>query len=82
MADGYLIEPHSVGMTSARRTRMTPDHKRSVEFDVDYGADEGPEAFRCRLTRRGTLLCLGAYSGQEFRKMAVDKSEIWEVAPE
>ncbi len=76
VADGYLVEQHGFGMPYSR-TSMVPDHKGSVGLDVDEGADEGPEKYRCRLTRRGTLLCLDAYSGEEFKKIAVEKSQIY-----
>ena len=72
VANGYLVEQHGVGKPDSR-TNMLPDHKGSVGLDVDEGADEGPEKYRCRLTRRSTLLCLGAYSGEEFKKIATKK---------
>lgn len=76
LANGYSAELHAVG-TYVQKVTMQTDHKGSVEFPVDFGADEGPETYRCRLSKRGTLTCLdGAYSGVEFKKMAVEKGQI------
>jgi hypothetical protein len=50
-----------------------------VAFPVDFTADEGPETYRCRLTIRGTLLCLSnTDNGREFRKMTVDPTLIYD----
>jgi hypothetical protein len=79
VADGYFAELHAMG-TYAQKVTMRPDGKGAVEFDVDFAADEGPETYRCRLTKRGTLACLiGAYDGAEFKRMKVDKSQIYEA---
>jgi hypothetical protein len=73
VADGYSAKLHAMG-TYAQKVRMQPDGKGAVEFPVDFEADEGPQTYRCRLTRRGTLACLiGAYDGAEFKRMNVDK---------
>jgi hypothetical protein len=71
IADGYAVALHAIG-TYPQKAVMRPDHKGSVEFSVDFGADEGPETYRCRLTKRGTLACVGPDTGEEFKKMKVD----------
>jgi hypothetical protein len=79
VADGYSAELHAIG-TYAQKVTMRPDGKGAIEFDVDFEADEGPETYRCRLTKRGTLACLiGAYDGAEFKRMKVDKGQIDEA---
>jgi hypothetical protein len=78
VADGYLVKQRGVGKPDSR-TSMVQDHNRSVELDIDEGADEGAEKYRCRITPRGTLLCLDTYSGEEFQKMAVKKSQIYQL---
>lgn len=76
VADGYLLKQHGVGKPDSQ-TRMVPDHTGSVELEVDEGADEGPEKYRCRLTNRGTLLCLNPYSGLEFKKTVVERNQLY-----
>lgn len=72
VAKGYSAELRAIG-TSVQKVVMKPDHKGSVEFPVDFEADEGPETYRCRLTKRGTLTCLsGAFTGMEFKKINVE----------
>jgi hypothetical protein len=79
VADGYSAELHAMG-TYAQKVTMRPDGKGAIEFDVDFEADEGPQTYRCRLTKRGTLVCLiGAYDGAEFKRMKVDKGQIYEA---
>jgi len=81
VAVGYSVELHAIGMTYPQKVMMRPDHKGSVEFPVDFGADEGPETYRCRLTTRGTLACLvDAYRGSEFKRMKVDAGQLYEVS--
>jgi hypothetical protein len=80
VANGYSVELHAIGMTYPQKVAMGPDHKQSVGFPVDFAADEGPDTYRCRLTKRGTLACfVGAYSGVEFKKMAVQRGQIYHV---
>lgn len=80
VANGYSAELHPIG-TYLQKVTMRPDHKGSVEFPVDFEADEGPDTYRGRLTKRGTLACLdGALSGVEFKKMRVEKGRIYEGA--
>ena len=80
IASGYSLELHAVGMTYPQTVRMKPDSEGSVEFPVDFSGDEGPDTYRCRLTRGGTLACLiGAFTGVEFKKMAVEEGQIYEV---
>ena len=57
---------------------MKPDHKGGEEFPVDFEADEGPETYHRRLTKRGTLAWVDPYMGSEFKKMKPDASLIYE----
>jgi len=78
VADGYSVDLHAVSGYPDKVT-MQPDGKGAVTFPVDFAADEGPDIYRCRLTKRGTLACLiRGYDGAEFRKMKVDKAQIYE----
>jgi hypothetical protein len=77
VADGYSVALHPIGSYS-QKAIMKPNHKGSVEFPVDFQADEGPETYTCRLTKRGTLACVDAYTGEEFKKMKVDAGLIYE----
>jgi hypothetical protein len=80
VADGYLVTLHAIGMTYPQKVTMRPDSKGSVEFPVDFSADEGPETYQCRVTKRGTLACLvDKYGGVEFKKMKVGAGQIYEV---
>jgi hypothetical protein len=80
IASGYSVELHEVGMTYPQKVTMEPNRMGYVEFPVDLSADEGPDIYRCRLTKRGTLACLvHAYRGVEFKKMMVEKEQIYEV---
>ena len=82
IADGYSVELHAVGMMPPVNLKMRLDHKGNVEVPVNFGADEGPDSNRCRLTNRDTLVCLvAAYRGEEFKKLKVQSREIYEVAP-
>lgn len=77
VADGYSVALHAVG-TYPQKVVMKPDRKGSVEFPVDFGADEGSERYRCRLTKRGTLACIDPFTGEEFKKMKLDAGLIYE----
>jgi hypothetical protein len=77
VANGYSVALHPIG-TYSQKAVMRPNHKGSVEFPVDFEADEGPETYTCRLTKRGTLACVDADTGEEFKKMKVDASLITE----
>jgi hypothetical protein len=80
VASGYAVELHAIGMTYPQKVTMEPDHKGSVKFPVDFSADEGPDTYHCRLTKRGTLACLAnAYSGVEFKKMTVQQGRTYDV---
>ncbi len=82
VADGYSVTPHAIGMMPPLNVRIRLDHQGSVEFPMNFGADEGSEANRCRLTNRGTLVCLvAAYRAEEFKKMEVQAREIYEWTP-
>jgi hypothetical protein len=79
VANGYSLELHAIGMMPPFNVRIRLDHRGSVEFPMNFGADEGSEANRCRLTSRGTLVCLVAtYRAEEFKKMEVPAREIYE----
>ena len=80
VADGYTVELHAVG-AYIEKVKMQPDGKGAVTFPVDFAADEGPDTYRCRLTKRGTLACLiREHDGAEFKKMKVAKSQIYEAS--
>jgi len=80
VVSGYSVELHEVGMTYPQKVTMEPNRMGYVGFPVDLSADEGPDTYRCRLTRRGTLACLvHAYRGVEFKKMTAEKEQIYEV---
>jgi hypothetical protein len=76
VANDHYGELHSLG--AVQKVAMEPDHKGSVEFPFDEGADEGPETFRCRLTKRDTLACLDSpFSGIEFKRMKLGKGQLY-----
>jgi hypothetical protein len=80
VAKGYSVELKGFGMTYPQKVTMEPDHKGSIEFQVDFAADEGPDTYRCRLTERDTLACLiDQRRAVEFKKMTVKPEQIWEV---
>jgi hypothetical protein len=74
--DAYVIELHAIGY-EIQRVRMEPNHKGSVEFSVDLNADGAEDVFTCRLTRRGTLACVDAHHGEEFKRMKVSDSQLF-----
>jgi hypothetical protein len=81
VADGYSVALHAIGMMPPLNVKLRLDDKGSVEFPVNFGADEGPDSNRCRLTKRGTLVCLvAAYRAEEFKKMEVQAPEIYEAS--
>ena len=61
VASGYSVDLYAVG-DDPQKVTMKPDRKDkgSLKFALDEGADEGPVIFRCRLTDRGTLICLNS----------------------
>lgn len=76
----YVMEMHEYGYTLAGRTRLEPDHKGSVAFSFCGDGDcSGMVRYPCRLTRRGTLACLGSDGGAEFKKMSVADSQLFGV---
>lgn len=81
VASGYSLELHAVGMMGPQRERMKPDDNGGVEFqEVYFGGEVTLENFHCRLSKRGTLVCLiGASQGVEFKKMAAEKDQIFEA---
>ena len=80
IADGYSIEVHAVGMEGPQTEEMGPDNANGIEFrEVYYGGEVALQNYHCRLTNRGTLVCLlGKYIGAEFKKMVVEKSQLYE----
>lgn len=82
IANGYSLELHAVGMAGPQTERMKPNDEGGVEFpEVYFGGEVYEEHhYRCRLTDRGTLVCLlGTSNGAEFKKMPVEKSRIFET---
>jgi len=80
VTNGYSVELHAVGMISLQKVRIRPDSQGGVEFrEVDFGGDgETLDNYHCRLTNRGTLACLIGVVGVEFKKMSIEKSQIYE----
>jgi hypothetical protein len=80
IANGYSVELHAIGMTYPQKITMEPN-MGSVEFpEVDFGGEGTLGTYRCRLTKRGTLACLiSSYGGAEFKKMAVEKEQIYDA---
>jgi hypothetical protein len=81
VANGYSVELHAIGMYCPQEVKMVLDREGSVEFpEASFGGDEAPDTYRCRLTKRGTLACMiGKFTGVEFKKMAVEKEQIYEA---
>jgi hypothetical protein len=80
VADGYSIALHAIGMMPPLNVKARLDNKGSIAFPVNFGADEGADSNRCRLTNRDTLVCLvAAYRAEEFKRMEVPAREIYEV---
>jgi TonB family protein len=69
LANGYSVQVDAVG-TTHQTTTFKPDGAGNVTFSVDFGGDSSP-SFRCRLTRRNTVACLGSpyYDAVEFKKV-------------
>jgi TonB family protein len=68
-ADGYSVQVDAIG-TNHQTTTFKPDGSGSITFSVDFGGDSSP-SFRCRLTRRNSLACLGSpyYEAIEFKRV-------------
>jgi len=75
-SDAYVMELHAIGY-EVQRVRMEPNHKGSVEFSVDLNADGAEDVFTCRLTQRGTLACVDAHHGEEFKRMKAADSQLF-----
>lgn len=76
----YVMEVHAYGSSSAYRMRMEPNHKGSVQYSVCRDGDcSSEDVYLCRLTQRGTLACVDGDSGNEFRKMKVADSQLFDV---
>ena len=72
----WVMELHAIGY-EVQRVRMEPNHKGSVEFSVDLLADGAEDVYTCRLTQRGTLACVNADRGEEFKRMKVADSQLF-----
>jgi hypothetical protein len=73
----YVMELHTIG-SPVFRVRLEPNQKGSSEYSV--GDDEDGDAmdvYTCRLTQRGTLVCLYGNRGEEFEKMKVEDSQLF-----
>lgn len=76
----YVMEVHAYGSSGAYRTRMEPNHKRSLKYFVCSDGDcSAEDAYYCRLTQRGTLACIDGDGGSEFRKMNVADTQLFGV---
>ena len=55
------------------KSDLEPDGRGALMFLLDLQGDNNP-TLRCRVTRRGTLVCLGSpyYVGAEFKRMRVN----------
>lgn len=71
--------PRFVGATGEERV-IRRDRQGSVIFDVDFGGDAGP-SYRCRLSPRGTFLCLIDVYGQgvEFKRAPIDPERLCQI---
>ena len=80
-SSAYVMEMHPVGSSAVWRERMEPDPKgSSVDFSLCSDGDcSGKTVYRCRLTQRGTLACINGKGGNEFRKMKVADSQLFNV---
>jgi hypothetical protein len=69
VAKGYSVEVDAIG-TNHQTTTFKPDNRGNLTFSVDFEGDYAP-SFRCRMTQRNTLACLGSpyYDGLEFKRM-------------
>ena len=75
-ANGYSIEFDGIGVGS-QTTALKPDRTTgTLTFGVSFGGENSP-VFRCRLTRRGTLVCFGStyYSASEYKKISSGTAE-------
>ncbi len=72
----YEMELYAIGYR-VQRVRLEPNHKRSSEFSVDLDADGAEDVYTCRLTRRGTLACVDAHRGEEFKKIKVEDNQLF-----
>lgn len=73
----WVMEMHVAGSAGGGRDRLEPNHKGSVEFSFCSEGDcSGRYLCDCRLTKRGTLACIGGDSGAEFRKIKVDARQL------
>lgn len=92
VASGYSLELHAVGMEGPQTERMKPDNEGGVEFrEVYFGGEVTLEDYHCRLTTSGTLVCLIHSTfvaeskdapmdiGTEFKKMSVEKNQIFQA---
>jgi len=77
LAKGYSLEMHVIGTLDQSPT-MKRDGNGGVSFPFDFGGDASP-VFNCQLTARHTLACvIDVYrQGVEFKRMAVQQSEIY-----
>ena len=72
IAKGYSVEVDAIG-TRHQTTMFKADDKGNLTFSIDFEGDYLP-TFRCRLTRRNTLACLGSpyYDAVEFKRIPVN----------
>jgi hypothetical protein len=72
IAQGYSIEVNAIG-TKRQTTNFKADDNGNLTFSIELDGDYVP-TFRCRLTRRHTLACLGSpyYDAVEFKKISVN----------
>jgi hypothetical protein len=72
IAHGYSVEVNAIG-TNRQTTIFKTDDKGNLTFSINLEGDFVP-TFRCRLTRRNTLACLGSpyYDALEFKKIPLN----------
>lgn len=68
-ASQYSIEIDMIG-TYLQKTKMVRNKIGELTFSPDLGGDN-TYVYRCRLSSRKTLICLGSYDNIEFKQMRI-----------
>jgi hypothetical protein len=82
LADGYTVTPYVFGTPETGRPEEAKPVLGALSFPIDFGGDASP-VYRCRLTNRGTLICLtGVYGeGREFKRTPVSLRQVCQPIP-